>query len=293
MARLDDGTPLSCVSIPGAHDAASASITSWSHWTRTQELDLEGLWDAGVRAFDLRLALVDGVLGGYHDKYSANITFQEALETLESALGRNPGEFAIVLVRHEQEADGNNPEWGKVISGQLVTHGQHLASWREGLTVGELRGKILVLSRKRYEGGPIGGFIDGWSHSTEMSAQQSASVTGPDGVRSGLWVQDCFNPDDAASKWDVVRRMLDATAGDEDAHPLVINHASGYLGLIPNYRKLAKEINPATAEYIRESYACPGIIMMDFAGVDVSKGVKVSGGELVRAVVENNRGKNH
>lgn len=58
MSRLDDDTPLTCVSIPGAHDAATAGVTAWPQWTRTQELDIEALWNAGVRAFDLRPALV-------------------------------------------------------------------------------------------------------------------------------------------------------------------------------------------------------------------------------------------
>lgn len=293
MAGLDDDTPLSCVSIPGAHDAATSTVTSWPQWTRTQELGLSGLWDAGVRAFDLRVALVDGELGIYHDKYSANITFQEALEALELALDRHPGEFAVVLVRHEQEADGNTPQWGPAFSCLLVSHNRRLASWREGMTVGDLRGKILILSRNRYEGGPFGGYIEGWSHGTDISEQQSASVVSPEGEQSTLWVQDYYDPDDSAAKWETVRKMLDATASVTGPRPLVINHASGYLGNLPNYRKLAKEINPLAAEYIRSNRACTGIIMMDFAGVDVSKGVKVSGGELVRAVVENNRGKNH
>lgn len=288
MSRLDDDTPLSCVSIPGAHDAATAGVTAWIQWTRTQDLDIEALWNAGVRAFDLRPALKDGVMGIYHDMYSAHVSLKEALLTLSSSLSRHPDEFAIVLVRHEREADRDNPEWGPAFCKILESNAGQMVSWRPDLTVGEMRGKILVLSRNSYEGGPVGGYVEGWSHGKDLPGQQAASIVGPEGVNGPLWVQDYYDPDDAGTKWDSVRRLLDATAAAPQPRPLVINHASGYLGNLPNYRKLAKEINPLTAEYIRQLSAPVGIIMTDFAGVDASKGVKVCGRELVRAVVENN-----
>lgn len=288
MSRLDDDTPLTCVSIPGAHDAATARVTAWPQWTRTQELDIEALWDAGVRAFDLRPALVDGVMSIYHDKYSTHITLKEVLHTLSHALSRHPDEFAIVLIRHEREADGDNPDWGPAFCKMLESHADRTVAWRPDLTVGALRGKILVLSRNNYEGGPVGAYVEGWSHSEELPDQQAASIIGPDGVNGRLWVQDYYDPDDVETKWDAVMHLLDATAASPSPHPLVINHASSYLGNLPNYRKLAREINPLAAEHIRQLSAPVGIIMTDFAGVDTSKGIRVSGRELVRAVVENN-----
>ena len=288
MSRLDDDTPRTSVSIPGAHDAATAGVTAWPQWTRTQDLDIEALWNSGVRAFDLRPALVDGVMVIYHDKYSAHITLKEALLTLSHALSRHPDEFAIVLVRHEREADGDNPDWGPAFCKILESHADRMAFWRPDLTVGALRGKILVLSRNSYEGGPVGAYVEGWSHGKALPDQQAASIIAPDGVKGPLWVQDYYDPDDAETKWDAVMHLLEATAASPSPHPLVINHASGYLGGLPNYRKLAREINPLAAEYIRQLSAPVGIIMSDFAGVDASKGIRVGGRELVRAVIENN-----
>ena len=107
MTPLADDTPLTCLSIPGAHDAASATITAFRRWTRTQELDIAGLRNCGVRAFDLRPAWVDGCMGLYHDKYSAHVGFKTVIDALILALDRHPGEGAIVIIRHEEEADGN------------------------------------------------------------------------------------------------------------------------------------------------------------------------------------------
>lgn len=73
-----------------------------------------------------------------------------------------------------------------------------------------------------------------------------------------------------------------------DIRPPVINHASGYVGKLPNYRKNANAIN-AAAEYIRKNHTPAGIVMMAFAGAETSRGVSVYGAELVRVLVENNR----
>ena len=82
MSSLNDEIPLAALSIPGVHDAATASVTAWTQWTRTQDLDIATLWSYGVRAFDLRPAWVDGTMGIYHDKYSAHISFPEVLSIL-------------------------------------------------------------------------------------------------------------------------------------------------------------------------------------------------------------------
>jgi len=289
MTALSDDTPLSCLSIPGAHDAASATITAYKRWTRTQELDIAGLWNCGVRAFDLRPAWVDGSMGLYHDKYSAHIGFKTVMNALILALDRHPGEGAIVIIRHEEEADGNAPEWASEMGSILDGLRARLASWRPDMTLGDLRGKILVLSRNAYEGGPIGGYLHGWTSSADASAQCGARVTAPTGSEHPFWVQDYYHPDGADDKWDEIRDMLDATAAADEPRPLVVNHASGYLGKLPDYRGNARNVNAKTAEYIQDLGGPAGIVMMDFAGTDRSNGIEVGGKILVEAVIGNNR----
>ena len=286
MTPLPDDTPVSELSIPGAHDAATAGVTSWTAFTRTQELDIAALWNCGVRAFDLRPALSGGTLGIYHDKYSANVTFPEVMDALIVALRRHPGEGAIVLIRHEEEADGNNPEWGTAMGGYLSGIREHLADYREGLTLGELRGKILVLCRGEYAGGPYGAYIRGWTSGTDASAQKAGSLVLRGGATAPFWVQDYYDPDGADDKWEQVQLMLDAVgAGDA---PLAVNHASGYVGKLPDYRSNARDINAKAAEYIRLHGHPAGIVMMDFAGVDRSGGKDVAGDTLVKALIGNN-----
>lgn len=100
-----------------------------------------------------------------------------------------------------------------------------------------------------------------------------------------MWVQDYYDPEGADDKWEEVKDMLDATASATEPYPPVVNHVSGYVGNLPDYRTNAKNINAKAADYIRESSQPIGIVMMDFAGVDSSNGKNVGGKALLEAII--------
>ena len=285
MEDLPDDRPLSQLSIPGAHDAASSSITAWSAWTRTQELNVAELWNAGVRAFDLRPAWVDGELGLFHDRYSAHVSLPEVISALLLALDTHPGECAVVIIRHEEEADGNADFWKDAMGDCLGRIRGRLVDYSPSLTLGQMRGKILVLSRSPYTGGPIGGYIRNWSHGRDLAPQKGAAASGADGTWSPLWVQDYYHPDGADDKWAAVKGLLDAAGEDS---PLLINHTSGYVGTLPDYASNARDINGRAADYISLRGRPTGIVMMDYAGVDRAGGKDVCGARLVRTLIDNN-----
>lgn len=288
MTALADDTPLTQLSIPGAHDAASASVTSWTRWTRTQLLDIDGLWNCGVRAFDLRPACHDGQLVIYHGKYSANQRFQDVMQSLLDALGKYPGETAIVLIRHEEEADGNAALWGPVLGAYLQGIREHLVDYRDGITLGEMRGKILLLSRNPYAGGPIGGYINRWNSGSGLADQCGSSVTNAAGHASPLWVQDYYHPDGAEDKWKAVKGLWDAASTAAWPRPLIINHTSGYVGMLPDYRENARNVNARAADYLLQMQGPAGLVMLDFAGVSRIGGVAVSGDRLVQCIIRHN-----
>lgn len=162
-----------------------------------------------------------------------------------------------------------------------------VASWHPGMTLADLRGKILVLSRNRYDGGPMGAYIEGWTSGTDAGAQRGATLVDASGSRSPVWVQDYYKPAGADDKWTEIRDLLDAASTAADPSPLVVNHVSGYIGKLPDYRANAQNVNGKAAEYIRSMNGPVGIVMMDFAGVSMSAGKKVSGKELVEALIGN------
>ena len=170
----------------------------------------------------------------------------------------------------------------------LSAHADRLASYHEGITVGELRGKLLVLSRDRYADVPCGCYLSDWYFGDDLARQQAAVIENAAGERFPLWVQDYYHPEGAEDKWAEVRDMLVATAA-APSRPLVINHTSGYVGKLPNYRKNASAVNAEAAAHIRRNHTPTGIVMMDFAGTDTSRGVTVHGATLVRTLIDNNR----
>lgn len=288
MTPLPDDTPLCRMSIPGAHDAGTGTITTLTLWTKTQELGIADLWNCGVRAFDLRPAFKDGRMSIYHDKYNANVSFLSVVNGLVAALNTHPGETAIIIIRHEEEADENNPQWSTEMEAFLSSLRSRIIPYRSDLTLGEMRGKLLVLSRSTYRNGPLGGYIKGWTSSGDISAQKGVTIVDEDGAESPLWVQDFYNPKGADDKWKQVQGMLDATASASVPYPLVINHTSGYIGDLPDYRTNARNINAKAAEYIADKGTPAGIVMMDFAGVDRSGGKAVGGQTLLLTLIENN-----
>lgn len=302
MSRLVDGAYVHQVSIPGTHDAGTGNGTALDAFARTQDLTIEEQFDAGVRAFDLRPSVNDGALQIYHGSIRTKISFDQALSALCSRLDDNPTEFVIVIMRHEDdhESDSERQQWNSLIRQTLNDnrYAERFIEFHEALTVGEARGKILILSRDRYADRPVGGFIDGWTHSADLSDQSRPSITGGNASDPArLYVQDFYEVrDEMDLKLSSLLTLLDlSTAFNKTVfHTWVINHTSGYCntGIASRnaYRANAVSTNTAVADYLsgRSQTGPTGMVMMDFAGVDLSGDHEVNGRKLIDAIVDNN-----
>lgn len=302
MSRLDDVAYVHQVSIPGSHDAGTGNGTALDAFARTQDLTIEEQFDAGVRAFDLRPSVKDGALQIYHGSIRTKISFAQALSALCSRLDDNPTEFVIVIMRHEDdhESDSERQQWNTLIRQTLNDnrYAERFIEFHEALTVGEARGKILILSRDRYADRPVGGFIDGWTHSADLSDQSRPSITGGNASDPArLYVQDFYEVrDEMDLKLSSLLTLLDlSTAFNKTVfHTWVINHTSGYCntGIASRnaYRANAVSTNTAVADYLsgRSQTGPTGMVMMDFAGVDLSGDHEVNGRKLIDAIVDNN-----
>ena len=286
MADIHDSTWVCRMSIPGAHDAATGSMDLLivSNYAKTQALSVEELWDAGVRAFDFRPALVDGKLGIYHDKYSTGTTLSQALNIIIRKLDAQPSDCAVIIIRHESEADGDNDAWGNAMAELLesLPSGRIQHSFRPDLRLGDIRGRLLVLSRQEYAESPVGAYIHGWYSRDSIQRQKSAYID-----ESPLWIQDYYNPEDIDKKWSCFRNLARDFA-DNTADVWCINHCSAYLSEafgLPNYSANAASVNLRASE---DAKLLRGIIMMDFAGTDSYNGKDVYGARLVSAVISAN-----
>ena len=121
MARLPDDALVADLSIPGAHDAATGS--GWAGlngpvgnlFAKTQDLDLLSLWQAGIRAFDLRPAVYKHHMNLNHGMMPTKLHLEDVLTMMQTWLRQNPSEFIIIHLLHAGDGDKVKEYYGKNI----------------------------------------------------------------------------------------------------------------------------------------------------------------------------------
>ena len=320
MARLDDATPITQLSVPGTHDTGTGNgfTDEWKELGKTfgttQDCSLEQQLASGIRAFDLRPAVAsDGAhLNIFHGVMKTNLNYEDAIHTLIRFVTANSTEFAFVVMRHEDDGDNGSKEWGRIMEAFLNSPEvkSHIADYSPSLTVKDVRGKIIVLSRKRYADSPVGGYIEKWTSDEDINAQCSGKVWSQAG-KGSLYVQDYYSThgEQMDIKLKNLERMLDMAMNAmrrdlsplASTHlPLIINHTSGYteektiegtnvsMATNAGYRDNAAHTNKCVINYLKKHKGPTGLIMMDFAGVNKSDKFKVRSLELTQAVVKQN-----
>ena len=264
-----------------------------------------------MRAFDLRPSTRDGYLQINHGTVSTNLRFADALLLLRDSLIANPSEFAVVHMRHEVEGDKVDGTYEQLLLEVLQSDSLcgYFSDFRRDLTVGELRGKILLLSRDVYAASPVGAFIRNWCSAIDWGAQTAGILTGSSSsvnATAPLYVQDYYDThaDGAIDrKIAAISAMLDFSTSQvavADTRPCwIFNFASAYsktlrlfghtIALSNGYRDNAARTGSAILEYLRTHEAGPtGIVMIDYAGTDMSNGYATRGRELVDSIIANN-----
>lgn len=329
ITPLDGDIYVSQMSIPGAHDAATGeemgSIIG-DVFAATQEQKLQSMWDLGIRCFDLRPAIWShaneegGFLGIgasytpelylYHAVCRVDLSWASALNTLKGNLASNPGEFTIVLFRHESENDlagidvsgitnknNSDTDFNNYITSWVNSNKDLIVDWKPDLTIEECRGKIILISR--FNGSWSYGCYTGWSHTAEGT---TTTLRNADNSKSAtMYVQDYYNPSSHDTKWTSIKTYLDISKTfHTDANKInhwMINHASGYVGTSSSstYRENAAAQNPKLISYITDDSweGSTGIMLFDYAGASLSNGflsgnTEVYGDIALQAIIDNN-----
>lgn len=309
MGWVENEAYISQLSIPGTHDSATGQgftgflgTIAGNTSALTQGKTIAEQWDCGVRAFDLRPALNGNSLEIYHGVCQTKISLAGALDVICAKLDEHPTEFAIILTRHETDGDSNNAGWADAMASLLndEKYASHMAAYNPALTVQQMRGKFVMLSRDSFTSDKVG-FVSGWSHSSDFASQQN--VTARCGSASGrLFVQDfydCTGTSADQTKVNAVTTMNDFAAqlceNASHKNTWVINHTSGYTKSASSNgnRDMAYKANTALLATLTTSdhkHAPTGIVMMDFAGVEESSGYQTNGQSLVNTIIAQNYG---
>jgi len=315
MGSIPDNTFLSQLSIPGSHDAGTGHgvnnvyvVVSGSTYAKTQDKTLTEQWNSGIRAFDLRPAVDGSSLRIYHGIVSTNLYMDNALSTLCGLLDSHPTETCIVIMRHESEADDNNSGWGTKMKDLLNSNPtkSHAMNFNPEAKLGDVRGKLIILSRDTYDTNPVGGYVTGWGFSADFNNQRGGQIKGI-GTQGPLYIQDYYDVSASgapATKTASIQRMLQFSTSENTNPALwVINQTSGYsktssvsfLGTTygpfstsDGYRDNAQTQNPVVINYLSSHPGPTGIILMDYAAEDQSSGYNVKGQALTNALIANN-----
>lgn len=288
----------------------------------------------GIRAFDLRpttrgaSGFTDENSTGnvnlpiYHGGTSCKTDMQEVFTIFNRFLNSNPKEFIIVTCRWENEADLyvsiSNDRWYRF--GKCMTNFLNNASYypdirkvnfKPDLTIGEMRGKILIIMRPNqgstpdefYAENALSGttFISGWPAGSAdvrtgvyFKSQYEGSATGY------AVVQDNYNPESTTIKISLVKEELEMSARSHTnsayTNTWFINHCSGYIGSAARYDSYsnnASVTNPAIYEYLtgtEKAVGSTGIMFLDFVGKRVAEvsNMTVYGDLLPQAIIDNN-----
>lgn len=325
MKRLPDDTYVCNLSIPGSHDTGTGNgfpgITTsiygpfGDRYARTQDISLEEQWNRGVRAFDLRPCIKDDYINVNHGIMPTNLRFDTALTFLRDKLRENPSEFAIIHLLHASDGDDNAANYGERLL-QLLNRDDlkdFFVNFKNTLTVREMRGKVLILSRNQYADQPVGGFMHNWTGQIDWPAQTNGQITGAGGTVGRLYMQD-FAETHAEGALDkkvaAVRQMLDYSTKHLATSPSnivwIYNFASAYsktsrlyipfivdqqVSSSDGYRDNASHTNAAIIDYLAAPDYKPGpigIILADYVGVNTSNGYNTRGQELIDALIANN-----
>ena len=315
MHRLSDDAFVASLSIPGSHDSGTGEGFGENgilgeEYARTQDISIAQQWSIGIRAFDLRPAAYQDHLHIHHGIVRTEARFDDVLYQLRDSLIANPSEFVIIHLLHENDGDAvdnyNEQLLALLGSDQLKPF---LVDFNKALTVGEMRGKILILSRDKYATKPIGGFFDNWTGSNDWSRMTSAKIIAPVSANScGLYVQDYSDThgDNGVNiKIAAMKQLLNYSFGHKNlrkssiaqwyfnfasAYSLVANIFGYEVSLSDGYRDNASQTHRFILDFIaaRKTFGPTGIVLMDYVGVDRSGEYETLGLEVVNAIIENN-----
>ena len=308
ITPLDGNIYVSQMSIPGSHDAATGEDMATAigdAFAQTQEKTLQVQWDLGIRCFDLRPAIYTGnntpELWLYHGATRVSISWATAMNTIKSNLASHPGEFAIVLFRHEDESSSNkntdSDDFNNYMTNWVNANKDLIVDWRPDITIDECRGKIILISR--FGGSWEYGCFTGWSHdqagTTTTVRNYNSTVTGT------MYVQDYYSFSSSATKYNAIVKYLDIAQrfhiDDFQKNCWMLNHVSGYASTITSstrlYMQNAEYQNPKIISYLNtRDVGSTGILLFDYSGAATAKlfftTYKVQGDVMLQTVIDNN-----
>ena len=273
MSRLDDGTPLRQVILPGTHDSASNDV-QLAFFSKCQDLTIGEQLEAGYRYLDIRLEL-DGesfkLMHGFAAckmsgwPFSGTLRLDAVLDQCYRFLDSHPSECILFAVKKEH-GDAPIDRFETVLNDTISKNASYWLLTDQLPTVGEARGKLVLL--RRYSDpaslGEKSGISFQWA-SQDNRTNTSKHIVAEQNDAYTLWVQDRFKYD-SQDKWSAfVNGLNDALANSADVavHFLSTNGS-------PSYGHPYKYATVLNERLMTEDISLNGWIIVDFASANMA-----------------------
>ncbi|UOR03656.1 phosphatidylinositol-specific phospholipase C [Hymenobacter aerilatus] len=258
MGAVNANLSLSQLSIPGTHDSG-ARFEPISGTAKCQTLTIGEQLTAGVRFLDIRCRHIDNSFAIHHGAVYQNLNFDDVRTACLAFLQANPTECIIMSIKEEHTPSNNTRTFEQTLDTYLQ---KNLDKWYLSATVptlGQARGKIVLLRRFSATATPKGLDATAWADNTTFSISNG---------QAQLKVQDQYKVPDNATKWTAMTQLFGEAKAAAPGR-LYLNFASGYKpGLfgIPNITTVSNNINPRLTTFFgAQTTGHFGIIPMDFA----------------------------
>ena len=163
LSHMNSNVLLSQLSIPGTGNSYSYEYSGTGNDTvnfKAQMHDIAGQWNLGVRAFEITAGrnadtgvsnFGQGGLIISNNKAPLSNTVEEAVREVYKMLTANPNEFAMMIISYQPKVgrDGNQfiTDFMTWYNNLDIHTGKHTALFRPGLSIGDVRGKMMFILR--------------------------------------------------------------------------------------------------------------------------------------------------
>lgn len=273
MALLPDSTRLINLLLPGTHDAATDAFTISSVQVRKhlqcQSGDFDAQYAAGARCFDIRVA---DDLRLHHSEAATTHTLVDFLTAVDRWLTQHPTETVVMLLKRENGKERQERQWLEAVEKTISNRIGHrlLRHLTPETTLGEARGKCLLISREDFNGyaatyGRLQGGVQAtWTDNPKASVETCANY--PDcKAQLRFYLQDCYKGVSREEKAQLVKDGLLGRWGPAESYG---SDAWGiyYASLAGEPQANAASINSEVLQFVK-SHDLPkarGILFMDF-----------------------------
>ena len=303
LSMVRDDAQVCKLSIPGTHDTMTGMgfyqpvLKYVFNMTAISQVStLEEQMACGMRFFDIRpVVSIDTlatdpkekqILRLAHGISELDVTFEEAIDQLQRYLKAHPSEFFIAKLQADNGMESQN-NWTLLLD-KVLSKPEYedlfVRDWRPDITVGEMRGKILWLSR--YDLRPLNALFHfpvvycDWpdedpdiDEALNPAAQRSCAMYNMNDttIRATLYKQDYYKTTSELrmknKQQTVVDMMHSAREATATADPIwIVNHCSAYTEVSPRgYITNAANLHPLVIADLQQHDGTVGIMPMDMA----------------------------